>query len=183
MFVILFFNMSYFRNITTKHAYSSYPNIYGTSKSSCRSLKQQMLALYLLYCNYHMYSMIALMWWYGVIILPTSRSILVWDTRAPKTSQTQPDKKKEAMTNPANVPPTFKHLDLTWKPLLKVKWLIDWLFHWLIIWLTDWFAWFIGCTQVGLSKTEPGGDHNPTKFSIYEVQGDRSICKFYYWVF
>ena len=27
-------------------------------------------------------------------------------------------------------------------------------------------------------KSEPGGDHSPTKFSIAEIQGDRSACKF-----
>ncbi len=29
-----------------------------------------------------------------------------------------------------------------------------------------------------LPKSEPGGDHSPTKFSISEKQGDRSACEF-----
>ena len=31
--------------------------------------------------------------------------------------------------------------------------------------------------QVTLMRAEPGEDHAPTKFSISEVQGDRSSCK------
>ena len=31
--------------------------------------------------------------------------------------------------------------------------------------------------QVTLMRSEPGEDQAPTKFSISEVQGDRSACK------
>ena len=44
------------------------------------------------------------------------------------------------------VPDTFKYLDLAWRPFL----------------------------QIHLQKSEPGGDHQPVKFSISEKQGDRS---------
>ncbi|XP_064605528.1 dynein axonemal intermediate chain 3-like [Liolophura sinensis] len=69
--------------------------------------------------------------------------ILFWDTRAPKSSQATEDKGPK---NPLGVTQPFKHLDLTWKPMLKVT----------------------------LHKSEPGGDHSPTKFTIQERQGDRS---------
>lgn len=29
-----------------------------------------------------------------------------------------------------------------------------------------------------MTKSDPGGDHAPTKFSISESQGDKSACKF-----
>lgn len=51
--------------------------------------------------------------------------------------------------NPMNIPLTFRHLDLAWKPLLRVT----------------------------LPKSEPGGDHSPTKFSIAEKHGDKRIRK------
>lgn len=47
-----------------------------------------------------------------------------------------------------NVPDTFKHLT-SWKPLVKVT----------------------------LPCSDPGGDFAPTKFSISEKQGDKSISK------
>lgn len=48
--------------------------------------------------------------------------VLVWDTRPPKGPQ-QPTTKKESEgpKNPMGVPDTFKHLDLSWKPMLKVN--------------------------------------------------------------
>ena len=49
---------------------------------------------------------------------------------------------------PMNVPDTFKHLT-SWRPLLKVS----------------------------LPCSDPGGDFAPTKFSISERQGDKSISK------
>ena len=49
------------------------------------------------------------------------------------------------------VPTTFRYLDLTWKPMLKVS----------------------------LQKSEPGGDHAPTKFSIQEKQGKRDVCEYF----
>ncbi|XP_033738311.1 WD repeat-containing protein 63-like isoform X3 [Pecten maximus] len=77
----------------------------------------------------------------------TDYCVLVWDTRPVKgpgqlitTKETDKGPK-----NPIGVPNTFKHLDLSWKPILKVA----------------------------LHKSEPGGDHSPTKFTIQEKQGDR----------
>ncbi|KAL4236475.1 WD repeat-containing protein 63 [Mactra antiquata] len=76
----------------------------------------------------------------------TDNCVLLWDTRPPKgPQQQQGSKDKQGPKNPMGVPDTFKHLDLTWKPMLKVH----------------------------LHKSEPGGDHAPTKFSIAETQGDR----------
>ncbi|KAK2157176.1 hypothetical protein LSH36_196g03010 [Paralvinella palmiformis] len=71
--------------------------------------------------------------------------VLFWDTRPPKTYGGH-EKQKDLMKNPMGVPDTFKHLDLTWKPMLKVN----------------------------LYKSEPGGDHAPTKFSISERHGDKT---------
>ncbi|KAL5022553.1 hypothetical protein ScPMuIL_001708 [Solemya velum] len=70
--------------------------------------------------------------------------ILVWDTRPSKPTHGHKDEEK-GLKNPMGVPNTFKHLDLSWKPLLKVT----------------------------LHKSEPGGDHSPVKFSLAEQQGDR----------
>uniref|UniRef100_A0A8C3SEI9 WD repeat-containing protein 63 n=1 Tax=Chelydra serpentina TaxID=8475 RepID=A0A8C3SEI9_CHESE len=50
-------------------------------------------------------------------------SILFWDLRAPKpTIQSSFEKAKEekAIEAPPDVPTTFKHLDLSWRPLIKV---------------------------------------------------------------
>lgn len=74
-------------------------------------------------------------------------SVLFWDTRPPKG----PGQLNFGAKNEKNdktqmgVPSTFKHLDLSWKPMLKVH----------------------------LHKSEPGGDHSPVKFSIQEKNGDR----------
>ena len=46
-------------------------------------------------------------------------TVLFWDIRAPK-NVAQTEKKKEEVNNPMGVPNTFKHLDLSWKPHLKV---------------------------------------------------------------
>jgi hypothetical protein len=43
-------------------------------------------------------------------------SIVVWDIRPPKSQKPPADEKK----NLTGIPTTFKHLDLTWKPHLKV---------------------------------------------------------------
>lgn len=82
-----------------------------------------------------------------VMSAATDHSILVWDIRPPKAAHNQPEKKKDNIHNPMGVATTFKHLDLTWKPQLKVN----------------------------LLKSEPGGDHSPTKFTIHEIQGEKSI--------
>lgn len=77
----------------------------------------------------------------------TDYCVLVWDTRPPKGPSQLLTKKEDdkGTKNPMGVPDTFKHLDLSWKPFLRVH----------------------------LHKSEPGGDHSPTKFSISERQGDR----------
>lgn len=77
----------------------------------------------------------------------TDYSVLFWDTRPTKGPSQLLTKKTEdkGPKNPMGVPDTFKHLDLQWKPFLRVH----------------------------LHKSEPGGDHSPTKFSISERQGDR----------
>ncbi|KAK3092104.1 hypothetical protein FSP39_025223 [Pinctada imbricata] len=82
-----------------------------------------------------------------IMTCATDYSILVWDTRPPKGPQHQFTAKKDDhdQKNPMGIPTTFKHLDLVWKPMLKVH----------------------------LHKSEPGGDHSPTKFSIQEKQGNR----------
>lgn len=76
----------------------------------------------------------------------TDHCVMLWDTKASKMQHTAMYDEKKKAQQPSGVPDTFKHLDLTWKPLLRVT----------------------------LSKSEPGGDHAPTKFSIQERQGDRS---------
>ncbi|XP_059149389.1 dynein axonemal intermediate chain 3-like [Physella acuta] len=77
-----------------------------------------------------------------LISCATDNILLFWDAKPSKLHQLQDEGTKQ----PMGVPDTFRYLDLTWKPLLKVA----------------------------LSKSEPGGDHAPTKFSIQERQGDRS---------
>ncbi|XP_013408046.1 WD repeat-containing protein 63 [Lingula anatina] len=79
-----------------------------------------------------------------IMTCATDHCVLVWDTRSPKGPSGGDDK---GIKNPMGVPNTFKYLDLTWKPHLKVT----------------------------LMKSEPGGDHSPIKFSIQEKQGDRSV--------
>lgn len=78
-----------------------------------------------------------------LISCATDNCVLFWDTKPPKIHTLHDDKGPK---QPMGVPDTFKYLDLTWKPHLRVH----------------------------LSKSEPGGDHAPTKFSIQERQGDKS---------
>ncbi|BFY99788.1 hypothetical protein BsWGS_02828 [Bradybaena similaris] len=78
---------------------------------------------------------------YQLISCAKDNLVLFWDIRAPKLHQIQEEKEVSSL----GVPETFKYLDLTWKPLLKVL----------------------------VQRSEPGGDHAPTKFSIQERQGDR----------
>uniref|UniRef100_A0A8B9GVX3 WD repeat domain 63 n=1 Tax=Astyanax mexicanus TaxID=7994 RepID=A0A8B9GVX3_ASTMX len=52
--------------------------------------------------------------------------VMFWDLRAPRVvSQSQIDRKQKTeekiLDNPHGVPNTFKHLDLTWKPLIRVQ--------------------------------------------------------------
>ena len=49
------------------------------------------------------------------ILLLYCSCVLLWDTKPPKGHQVEEHDK--SLTG---VPNTFKHLDLTWKPLLKV---------------------------------------------------------------
>lgn len=58
---------------------------------------------------------------------------------------TKSDNKKGSEHSSLTNTTAFKTLDLSWRPLMKVH----------------------------LHKSEPGGDHNPTCFSISEVQGDK----------
>lgn len=54
-------------------------------------------------------------------------SILFWDLRAPKaTIQSSFEKVKEekVIEAPPDVPTTFKHLDLSWRPLIKVLYIM-----------------------------------------------------------
>ncbi|KAK0069497.1 WD repeat-containing protein 63 [Biomphalaria pfeifferi] len=76
-----------------------------------------------------------------LISCATDNVVLFWDTKPSKVHQIQDDKTKM----PMGIPATFKYLDLTWKPLLRVT----------------------------LAKSEPGGDHAPIKFSIQEKQKER----------
>lgn len=50
-------------------------------------------------------------------------SILFWDapaTKLPEQSSSEKVKKDEIFYMPPDVPDTFKHVDLCWKPLIKV---------------------------------------------------------------
>ncbi|XP_008062999.1 WD repeat-containing protein 63 [Carlito syrichta] len=67
-------------------------------------------------------------------------TICFWDIRQQKVATPQPTEKKkeESIEIPFDVPSTFMHLDLSWKPLIKVR----------------------------LSKGETSLDHCPTKMSL-----------------
>nr|XP_019565768.1 PREDICTED: WD repeat-containing protein 63 isoform X1 [Rhinolophus sinicus]XP_019565769.1 PREDICTED: WD repeat-containing protein 63 isoform X1 [Rhinolophus sinicus]XP_019565770.1 PREDICTED: WD repeat-containing protein 63 isoform X1 [Rhinolophus sinicus] len=69
-------------------------------------------------------------------------TICFWDIRQQKTLTPQPaeKKKEETIEIPFDIPTTFLHLDLTWKPLFKIK----------------------------LPKGETSLDHCPTKISLCE---------------
>lgn len=53
-------------------------------------------------------------------LLTPSSCVLFWDLRPTKTVGGAPHKEKEEKPQPLGVPATFKHLDLTWKPHLRV---------------------------------------------------------------
>ena len=63
------------------------------------------------------------------------RTVLVWDTRPSKSAAPS----HAAGHNPVGILPTFKHLDLTWKPVLRVmqynQWNDFYLFTHLLIYL------------------------------------------------
>ncbi|KAM6217081.1 dynein axonemal intermediate chain 3 [Rhynchocyon petersi] len=69
-------------------------------------------------------------------------TICFWDIRQQKVTTPQPaeKKKEETIEKPLDVPSTFLHLDLSWKPLSKIR----------------------------LSKGETSLDHCPTKISLNE---------------
>ena len=46
--------------------------------------------------------------------------VLLWETRPPRGGVKPLSKKEREIINPMGVPLTFKHLDLIWKPLLRV---------------------------------------------------------------
>ncbi|XP_041359893.1 dynein intermediate chain 3, axonemal-like isoform X2 [Gigantopelta aegis] len=82
-----------------------------------------------------------------IISAAKDHSVLFWDTRSQKPHMAKEE--HAGVKHPSGIPNTFKHLDLTWKPQLKVY----------------------------LHKSEPGGDHSPIVFSIGERQGDRKAAK------
>ena len=47
--------------------------------------------------------------------------VLIWETRSPRGGTKQLSKKEREILNPMGVPLTFKHLDLVWKPFLRVE--------------------------------------------------------------
>lgn len=63
-------------------------------------------------------------------ILLNCSCVLVWDTRPPKGPSQLLTKKEDdkGTKNPMGVPDTFKHLDLSWKPFLRVRCFIYTLF-------------------------------------------------------
>ncbi|UJR25204.1 hypothetical protein I4U23_006556 [Adineta vaga] len=72
--------------------------------------------------------------------------VLLWETRPPRGGPKPLSKKEREILNPMGVPLTFKHLDLTWRPFLRLQ----------------------------LQSPEVGQvDFAPRKFSIRESQGDR----------
>lgn len=50
-----------------------------------------------------------------------SSQVLIWETRPPRGGVKPLSKKEREIINPMGVPLTFKHLDLIWKPLLRVN--------------------------------------------------------------
>ena len=53
-----------------------------------------------------------------VVVLFLFRTVLVWDTRPSKSAA--PTQTAAGHNHPVGILPTFKHLDLTWKPVLRV---------------------------------------------------------------
>ncbi|KAK1803769.1 hypothetical protein P4O66_020792, partial [Electrophorus voltai] len=69
--------------------------------------------------------------------------VMFWDLRAPRTvvnalTDTKPKPEEKTVENPYGVPSTFKHLDLTWKPLFRVA----------------------------LPKVDTRGEYSPLRFSL-----------------
>ncbi|XP_030851872.1 WD repeat-containing protein 63 isoform X1 [Strongylocentrotus purpuratus] len=73
--------------------------------------------------------------------------VAIWDTRPPKGQTPTIDNAKH--DNPLGVATTFKHLDLTWKPVIKIP----------------------------INRMEGSGDYCPTRVSLQERQGDRSVLE------
>ena len=55
------------------------------------------------------------------IILFIFSQLILWETRPPRGGVKPLSKKEREILNPMGVPLTFKHLDLIWKPLLRVN--------------------------------------------------------------
>ncbi|CAK8676252.1 unnamed protein product [Clavelina lepadiformis] len=78
-----------------------------------------------------------------LITCSTDGNVMVWDIRPPKPTQAAPREQVDKnIPTPFGVSQTFKHLDLTWKPLLKLS----------------------------ATKMDSSGDYSPLKFSIPEQQ-------------
>ncbi|XP_077981205.1 dynein axonemal intermediate chain 3-like [Glandiceps talaboti] len=82
-----------------------------------------------------------------ILTSATDGSVLLWDTKPPKGHTPIIS---GVPNNPFQIPTTFKHLDLSWKPLLRLP----------------------------LARLDGGsGEYGPTRISIKERQGDRSIVE------
>uniref|UniRef100_A0A8C8GUP5 WD repeat domain 63 n=1 Tax=Oncorhynchus tshawytscha TaxID=74940 RepID=A0A8C8GUP5_ONCTS len=80
--------------------------------------------------------------------------VMFWDIRAPRVLQTMADQRKQKveekpLENPHGVPNTFKHLDLTWKPLIRVS----------------------------LPKIDTSGEYSPLKISLRDNTCDNHTGK------
>ncbi|XP_036448271.1 dynein intermediate chain 3, axonemal isoform X2 [Colossoma macropomum] len=81
--------------------------------------------------------------------------LMFWDLRTPRVvAQSLTDRKQKTeekvLENPHGVPNTFKHLDLTWKPLIRVT----------------------------LPKVDTSGEYSPLKFSLRESTTNSTADKF-----
>ncbi|XP_033096889.1 WD repeat-containing protein 63-like [Anneissia japonica] len=81
-----------------------------------------------------------------ILTASTDGTVAIWDTRPPKGAAPVDDNKSNG---PLGVPSTFKHIDLTWKPVIKIP----------------------------ISRIEGNGDYAVTCVSIQERQGDRTILE------
>ncbi|XP_071953082.1 dynein axonemal intermediate chain 3-like [Antedon mediterranea] len=80
-----------------------------------------------------------------ILTASTDGTVAVWDTRPPKGQAPSVDDNKS--NGPLGVPSTFKHIDLTWKPVIKIP----------------------------IGRIEGNGEYAVTCISIQERQGDRTI--------
>ncbi|CAF3107715.1 unnamed protein product [Rotaria socialis] len=83
-----------------------------------------------------------------IITCAFDNQVLFWETRVPRAGVKPLSKKEREINHPMGVPLTFKHLDLIWKPYLRVT----------------------------MQSPETGMvDFAPRKFSMREIQGDRDV--------